>query len=91
MHKTIVEYTDEKRPVNMYPKLIVSPTKGKPCCAQNMEQIGGIVREEKRAYFYRRCRVCGYAVRHFVSAPPPDQPSGGWEDETTTLRKLVAK
>ncbi len=90
MHKTIVEYTDEKRPVNNYPKLIVSPTRGKPCCAQNMEQIGGVEREEKRVYFYRRCRTCGYTVRHFLSAPPPDGPGGSWEDETSKLMKLVA-
>lgn len=91
MNKTIVEYTDEKRPVNMYPKLIVSPTKGKPCCAQQMEQIGGVEREEQRAYFYRRCPACGYTVRHFLSAPPPDPSGGGWEDEDSKLLKLVAK
>jgi hypothetical protein len=90
MNKTIVEYTDEKPPANMYPKHIVSPTKGKACCAQNMEQIGGVEREENRAYFYRRCRACGYTVRHFLSAPPPDGPSGSWEDETSRLLKLVA-
>jgi rubrerythrin len=89
MDKTIVEYSDEKRPANMYPQLIVSPTKGKSCCAQNMEQIGGIEREENRVYFYRRCRVCGYTVRHFLAAPPPDGPSGSWEDETSKLMKLV--
>ncbi len=91
MHETIVEYSDDKPAVNMYPKLIVSPTKGKSCCAQNMEQIGGIEREEKRAYFYRRCPVCGYTVRHFLSAPPPEGPSASWEDETSKLLKLVAK
>lgn len=90
MNETIVEYTDAKAPNNMYPHRIISPTKGSPCCARNMEQIGGIKREEQRTYFYRRCRVCGYTVRHFLSAPPPDRPSGSWEDETSKLLKLVA-
>lgn len=90
MNATIVEYTDEKPPMNMYPNQIVSPTQGKVCCARNMEQIGGVRREEKRSYFYRRCRICGFTVRHFLSAPPPDGPSGSWEDETTSLLKLVA-
>ncbi len=87
---TIVEYTDEKAPLNMYPKRIISPTRGKECCARNMEQIGGVRRDEQRSYFYRRCRVCGYTVRHFVSAPPPDRPGGTWEDEASRLMKLVA-
>jgi hypothetical protein len=90
MNETIVEYTDEKPPINMYPKRIVSPTRGKSCCPLNMEQIGGVKREEKRAYFYRRCRVCGFTVRHFVSTPPPDRPSGSWENEESNLLKLVA-
>lgn len=87
---TIVEYTDAKPPLNMYPERIVSPTRGKSCCAPNMEQIGGIEREEQRSYFYHRCRVCGFTVRHFLSAPPPDRPSGKWEDELSYLLKLVA-
>ena len=90
MNATIVEYTDERPPENLYPERIVSPTKGRACCAGNMEQIGGVRREEARAYFYRRCRACGYTVRHFLSAPPPDSPGGSWEDEQTTLLKLVA-
>ncbi len=90
MNTTIVEYTDEKPPLNNYPSRIVSPTKGKACCARNMEQIGGVQGEEKRSYFYRRCRVCGYTVRHFIPTPPPDRPSGSWEDETSRLLKMVA-
>lgn len=90
MKTTIVEYTDEKAPINEYPRRIVSPTRGKSCCARNMEQIGGIKGEERRDYFYRRCRVCGYTVRHFIPTPPPDRPSTSWEDETKKLLKLVA-
>ncbi|MFQ5847135.1 MAG: hypothetical protein ACE5IQ_05595 [Candidatus Methylomirabilales bacterium] len=90
MNATIVEYTDEKRPINDYPKRIVSPTRGKSCCARHAEQIGGIEREGERSYFYHRCRVCGYTVRHFLSSPPPDRPSGSWENETSRLLKLVA-
>lgn len=90
MNATIVEYTDEKPPINLYPQRIVSPTRGNTCCALNMEQIGGIQREENRSYFYRRCRVCGYTVRHFLSAPPPDGPSSSWGNESANLLKLVA-
>lgn len=90
MNSTIVEYTDGKPPINLYPKWIVSPTRGDACCTANMEQIGGIEREDKRSYFYRRCQVCGYTVRHFLSGTVPDAPSGSWEDETTRLLKLVA-
>jgi hypothetical protein len=86
---TIVEYTDEKPRLNMYPKRIVSPGKGKACCARKMEQIGGIEREGERSYFYRRCKVCGYTVRHFLSAPPPDPAGGQWEDGLNYLLKLV--
>lgn len=89
--KTIVEYTDVKPALDAYPKHIISPSIGNACCAQNMVQIGGVEREEQRAYFYRRCPVCGFTVRHFLSAPPPDSPGGGsWEDETSKLLKLVA-
>jgi hypothetical protein len=90
VNSTIVEYTDEKPPANLYPKRIISPTHGNACCPVNMEQIGGIEQGDKRSYFYRRCRVCGYTVRHFLSASVPDAPSPSWEDETTSLRKLVA-
>ena len=54
-----------------------------------MEQIGGIEREGERSYFYRRCKVCGYTVRHFLSAPPPDPAGGQWEDGSKSLLKLV--
>jgi hypothetical protein len=90
MSSTIVEYTDEKPPINLYPKRIISPTHGNTCCAVNMEQIGGIKKGDKRSYFYRRCRDCGYTVRHFLPAPVSDTPSGPWEDETTSLLRLVA-
>ncbi len=76
--------------MNMYPERIVSPTRAKACCARSMEQIGGIEREGDRSYFYYRCHMCGYTVRHFLSAPPPDRPSGRWEDELSYLLKLVA-
>lgn len=89
-NSTIVEYTDEKPPINLYPKRIISPTRGNTCCAISMEQIGGIKKGDKRSYVYRRCRVCGYTVRHFLSGPVPDAPSRSWGDETTSLRKLVA-
>lgn len=85
---TIVEYTDEKRPVNTYPKRIVSPTKAGACCPQHMEQIGGIEQEEKRSYFYRRCRVCGFTVRHFLPGSLPET-GGRWEEELGQILKQL--
>lgn len=90
MNPTIVEYTDGRPPMNLYPQRIVSPTRGNTCCAISMEQVGGIKQGDKRSYFYRRCRVCGYTVRHFLSALVPDAPSHSWEDTTTSLLRLVA-
>jgi len=63
--RTIVEYTDVKRPRNLYPRRIVSPTRPGPCCADTMKIIGGQHRDRGK-FVYKRCTKCGYTVRCFV-------------------------
>lgn len=49
---TIIEYTDQKRPANNYPKRIVSPLSPGPCCYSKMEQIGMEQHEEGWSFIY---------------------------------------
>lgn len=67
---SIVEYSCQRRPVNAYPKRIVSPISPGPCCATRMEQVGEVEEERGWPFFYKRCRVCGYTIRHFLSRSP---------------------
>lgn len=67
---TIIEYTDQKRPANHYPKQIISPLIPGPCCCSKMEQIGAEQHEEGWSFIYRRCKKCGFAVRHVTARDP---------------------
>ncbi len=60
---TIVEYTDQKVPQNLYPERIISPSRSKSCCFGDMEEIGTLQREGRWEYQYKRCRQCGFTVR----------------------------
>lgn len=59
---TIVEYSDKKPPENLYPWLIVSPTRSGPCCFSEMDEIGTAERNGRWESVYKRCRTCGFAV-----------------------------
>ena len=74
---TIVEYTTRKRAENAYPIRIVSPPVPQACCYRNMERVGEIETDEGRTYFYRRCRQCGYTVRHFPIPVLPERLAEG--------------
>ena len=63
--RTIVEYTDAKRPRNQYPRRIVSPTRPAACCADQMKVIGKQHRDRGK-FVYKRCNKCGYTVRCVV-------------------------
>ncbi len=63
--RTIVEYTDIKRPRNEYPRRIVSPTHPSPCCGAQMRVIGKEHRDRGK-FVYKRCGQCGYTVRCVV-------------------------
>jgi len=67
---TIVNYNAREIPHNGYPELIVSPPFPAPCCVSQMEQVGETEWEKGFSYHYRRCPMCGYAVRHFLPLNP---------------------
>lgn len=75
MHRTIVEYTSSKKPLNAYPKRIISPARPQSCCAVSMVQVGKVQEDERGFRFhYRRCDLCGFALRHFSPVVPSEQP-----------------
>ncbi len=67
---TIVTYSDAQPPLNDFPQRIISPTRSGPCCFSAMETVGGIGREGRWEYAYRRCRTCGFTVRVIVRYLP---------------------
>jgi ribosomal protein S14 len=67
---TIVEYTDRKKPKNLYPVRIISPLRPGPCCDNNMEEIGEPRQEERWVSQYKRCRKCGFTVRMILRELP---------------------
>lgn len=67
---TIVKYSAEQQPYNAYPKRIVSPPSPGPCCVKHMERVGKIEWEKGFPYYYRRCRVCGFTVKHLLPVEP---------------------
>ncbi len=78
---TIVTYTDDRPPLNHFPRRIISPTRSGPCCFSAMEDLGTVLREERYEYAYRRCRTCGFTVRLIVRCLPD-------EVRLATLRKV---
>ncbi len=67
---SIVEYTDQKPPINRYPRRIISPLRPGPCCFSDMEALGEPQEDERWMYQYRRCRQCGFAVRVILREIP---------------------
>ncbi len=67
---TIIQYTDQKKPANSYPKRIISPLMPGACCYSKMEQIGVEQHEEGWSFIYKRCKKCGFAVRHVTARNP---------------------
>ncbi len=68
---TIVEYTDQRRPLNHYPEKIVSPSHSRPCCFSRMREIGKPQEDTRYVFQYRRCQTCGFTVR-FILREIPD-------------------
>ena len=66
----IVEYDDRRTAVNTYPERIVSPPHPSDCCSWGMEQVGEVEEDGNWLYIYKRCRSCGYTVRHFLMMSP---------------------
>ena len=67
---TIVEYTDQKRPENLYPARIISPPRSGPCCFSDMEEIGEPQEEGRKVFQYKRCKKCGFALRVILREMP---------------------
>ncbi len=80
---TIVTYTDDRPPLNQFPRRVVSPTHSGPCCFSAMEDLEPVHREERWEYAYRRCRTCGFTVRVIVRSLPD-------QTQLANLRKLFA-
>jgi hypothetical protein len=81
--KSIIVYSAELRPQNLYPKRIISPPTSNKCCRSRMEVIGRPRTDELgRRFCYKRCTVCGFALRYFlepvpsVLAPGTPEPKG---------------
>jgi len=67
---TIIEYTDQRSPENLYPERIISPSHSGPCCFTEMEEIGASQQDSRWVFQYKRCRNCGFAVRVIVRELP---------------------
>lgn len=67
---SIIEYSSKESPLNKYPKRIISPPHPGPCCFKHMEQVGEVQEEKGHRFVYRRCTVCGFAVRRFLARSP---------------------
>lgn len=65
--ENIIEYRDDQGPANDYPRRIVSPTTASACCMDHMERIGRPAIDATWRFYYKRCTVCGYAVRCFYA------------------------
>ncbi len=65
--KHIIEYRADLPPLNEYPCRIVSPVQPSACCPTHMERIGHNAVDADWRFYYKRCTVCGYAVRCFYA------------------------
>ena len=69
--KSIILYSRELKAQNLYPRRIISPPAPNKCCASRMEVVGKPrVDDQGRRFCYKRCRVCGFALRHFLDPVP---------------------
>ena len=67
---TIVEYTDQASPKNLYPERIISPVRSGPCCFTDMEEVGKPQEDGRWVFQYRRCKKCGFALRVILREIP---------------------
>jgi hypothetical protein len=79
--KNIIVYSRELKAQNLYPRRIISPPAPNKCCPGRMEVLGRPrLDEHARRFTYKRCKVCGFALRHFldpvgtVLTPAPHDP-----------------
>ena len=79
--KNIIVYSRELKAQNLYPRRIISPPAPNKCCPGRMEVLGRPrLDEHARRFTYKRCKICGFALRHFldpvgtVLTPAPHDP-----------------
>ncbi len=65
--QNIIEFRNDLPALNEYPRRIVSPTSPSACCMGRMERIGKPQSDAAGQFYYTRCSVCGYSVRHFFA------------------------
>ncbi len=68
---SIVEYHEREIAVNAYPERTISPPHPSECCHAGMAQIGDVEEDGDWLFIYKRCRTCGYTVRHFAGGETP--------------------
>jgi hypothetical protein len=65
--KNIIVYSRDLKAQNLYPKRIISPPSPNKCCPGRMEVLGRPrLDEQGRRFSYKRCKVCGFALRYFL-------------------------
>lgn len=67
---SIVEYNERETATNAYPERIISPPHPSECCSTGMAQAGDVEEDGDWLFIYKRCRTCGYTVRHFLMMSP---------------------
>ncbi len=67
---TIVKYDERQATLNAYPERIISPPHPSDCCAAGMAPVGDVEEDGSWLFNYKRCRTCGYTVRHFLMMSP---------------------
>lgn len=66
--KSIIIYTSEQKPKNLYPRKIISPPFPSKCCTNaNRMRVGKIYEELSRHYYYKVCKACGHAVKYYFN------------------------
>lgn len=67
--KSIIVYSRDLKAQNLYPRRIISPPAPNKCCPARMEVLGRPrLDEQGRRFCYKRCKVCGFALRHFLDS-----------------------
>ena len=67
--RNIIRYTDQEKPLNDYPKKIISPPKASGCCTdEGSDRDGRIHCQDGFKFCYKICETCGHAVRFFYPA-----------------------
>ena len=66
--KSIIIYTSDQKPKNLYPRKIISPPFPSKCCTNaNRLRVGKIYEELSRHYYYKVCKACGHAVKYYFN------------------------